>query len=303
MSKVMDVMHDWLTKLKEKPSEFLDKEFMLGWFDEFKTQLKPFDEYWEATFSEEKQPVRCRRTHAIVASLGDVLDEAFCPQNIQFQECKNRLLELVPRVVNGLLEELEDKRKVAWKHLSKFGEEHIEKFSYSLSWEYSTPKMKKLMEGWRANNSITESALGSITEEMHTHGRIGIGDAAAVSDARRNGIMGMKRVTDEEGKVSWKRGFVAEQDPRIADCLMEAARRHVHEMRQENRNKVQAYVDDRRNKRIERLRKVEEKVEEKMVKGFDYYTLFHKSGRCVRDENEVDDWLKQFSSKGKKWML
>ena len=43
------------------------------------------------------------------------------------------MLELVPKVVGGILDEMHDKSKVTWEHLSVFGEEHITNFGYSLS--------------------------------------------------------------------------------------------------------------------------------------------------------------------------
>lgn len=161
MNLCLDEVHRWLTDLKGDPSKFVDKDFMLGWFKRFRQQLPPFEEYWQRTFDDNQPVIRSRRTHAIVANMYDVQEEAFDPTNETFQECQDILMELVPKVVNGILEELEDKKKVAWKHLSKFGEECKSKYGYSLSWEHSTPEMKETMMRKRANNSITG------TEDSH----------------------------------------------------------------------------------------------------------------------------------------
>ena len=118
------------------------------------------------TYYNKKTPVRShhQRTHALVAGLRDCCDKAFSPKNKTLQMCTERMLELVPKVVGGILDEMHDKSKVTWEHLLVFGEEHITNFGYSLSWAFCTAELKEELKGHRSANAITESTLGSTTQ-------------------------------------------------------------------------------------------------------------------------------------------
>ena len=164
MSKFLDKMRSWLMDIQKEPKKFVDREFMLNWFVDFRNELPPLEKYWNDNIVRSKTPVRSQRTHALVAGLRDCCDEAFSPKNKTLQMCTERMLELVPKVVGGILDEMHDKSKVTWEHLSVFGEEHITNFGYSLSWAFCTAELKEELKGHRSANAITESTLGSTTQ-------------------------------------------------------------------------------------------------------------------------------------------
>lgn len=145
-----------------------------------------------------------------------------------------------------------------------------------------------------------ESGIGGQTQELHTHGAIGLAEAAAVSDARRNGTMGMRPVYNANGRVTWKRGFVAEQDQRLAYSLLTAARRSLVEQRVKNRKQVQDYIVRRRERRKRRKKAQEKKVADSLAKAFELHMLYYKSPIIVKDEDRVDEWLANIDTKGKK---
>ena len=320
MSKCFDDMHDWLTEISGDPTKVLDEDFMLGWFDDYKQQLEPFREYCDSVYGdeEEREPIRSKATHALVASLRDICDEAFHPENMALQECQARMLELVPRVVNGILEELEDKSKVTWLHLSKFGEEHKAKDGYSLSWEHryvrvalemtvmfansfvSTDKMKEDFMGRRTSNAITESALGGNTQILHTHGKINITNAAAVSDAQRNEVLGYRRKTNDDGRVVWEAGFLNNQEDWLSEAMMESVREQANAQKIENRELLEAYQKRRAEVRAKRQKELEVKAEKDLIRAYDYCKLYYDSEHCMKDVGKVDEWLESLPTKTKK---
>ena len=301
MSLFFDKMHSWLTQICAKPELFLDEKFMLGWIQPFKDQVDPFKEYCDAAFARNQPTFRSRTTHAIVANLRDVCDEAFHPKNQALKACEEILLKLVPTIAGGIIEDMEDRKRVAWKHLSKFGKEHIEEFNYSLSWKYSTEEMKEHMMGWKPGNSITESGLGGTTQQLHLHGTIGIANSAAVSDAQRNRVLGVRATRNEKKRTVWEPGFIGKQEPWLADCLMEAARQTSTQQNVENRDQLENFYRRRREKRRERKAEVEKKAESNLIRAWDYCQMYYKSDRIVKDENKVDEMLNSITTQKDRW--
>jgi len=300
MSRALDLLHGWLTKIQEDPTLFLDEVFMMSCFDEFREQVAPFDEYMDGLDEENDNDIRCRRTGAIVANLRDVRDEVFDPKNIAVKDCKERMLELVPHVVETMLATMESKKQKIWMHLSKFGEEHIKEFGYSLSWDHSTPELKEQLMGRRSTNSITESALGATTQYLHTHGKIAITSAAAVSDAKRNATMGMRRGTDEFDRRVWKKGWIAQQEEWLADCLMELARTLANKQTVENRDLLKKQAEHRRLKREENDKAAMKKAQAACVKAYEYNKMYFESPLCIKDEDQVESVLGTIEGKGAK---
>ncbi|EJK65808.1 hypothetical protein THAOC_13295 [Thalassiosira oceanica] len=140
-----------------------------------------------------------------------------------------------------------------------------------LNWEHSTPEMKDTMMRRRANNSIPESCIGGLTQELHTHGAMIMsrrGVAGAVSDARRNSIMGMRPVymsTAVECKIG-------------------------------SRSKTR-YIMRRREMRARRKKAQQKTLAESLAKAFELYKLYYESPNIVKDEDEVDNWLANIDTK------
>ena len=79
----------------------------------------------------------------------------------------------------GILDELHDEKKATWKYLS---------VSESPASFLGCPKeVKEGLYGREATYDRSESALGGTTHQLQQYGRIGIANAAAISDAKTNG--------------------------------------------------------------------------------------------------------------------
>ena len=57
----------------------------------------------------------------------------------------------------------------------------------SYSWDVASDELKKSLFGLMAVNDITEIAFGGLMAQLEVFGRIGLANAAAVSDMQRNG--------------------------------------------------------------------------------------------------------------------
>ena len=57
------------------------------------------------------------------------------------------------------------------------------------SWDVASDEFKKSLFGMMAVNNLAESAFGGLTAQIEVFGRIGIANAAAVSNMQRNGYL------------------------------------------------------------------------------------------------------------------
>ena len=70
-------------------------------------------------------------------------------------------------------------KKANWKYLSISGS--------PVSFQGCPKKVKEGLHGREATNDRSESALGGTTHQLQKYGRIGISNAAAISDDKTNG--------------------------------------------------------------------------------------------------------------------
>ena len=76
----------------------------------------------------------------------------------------------------------------------------ISESSGAYSWDVDSVELKKSLFGLMAVKNIAESAFGGLTAHLEVFGRIGLANAAAVSDMQRNGYL--KRPNLENNEVS-----------------------------------------------------------------------------------------------------
>ena len=121
-----------------------------------------------------------------------------------------RLVELAKVAAQGILDELHDEKKGTWKYLSVSGSES--------SFQGCPKEVKEGLHGCDATNVRSESALGGTTHQLQKYGRIGIANAAAVSDAKMNGYFCRFSVNGNKMK-----GIFHQFDPKIHECLFTMA--------------------------------------------------------------------------------
>ena len=92
------------------------------------------------------------------------------------------MLEMISTIgIQALIDELLDKNKSTYNYLSISGSE----FSHG----HCPDDVKRAMLGQWASNDLSESSFAGVTAQVQCYGRIGMSNAAAVSDVARNGLL------------------------------------------------------------------------------------------------------------------
>jgi len=120
------------------------------------------------------------------------------------------LLSLQKVVAQRILDELHDEKKATWKYLSISGSES--------SFQGCPKEVKEGLHGRDATNDRSENALGGTAHQLQKYGRIGIANAAAVSNAKTNGYFCRFSVNGNKMK-----GMFHQFDPKMCECLLTVA--------------------------------------------------------------------------------
>ena len=95
LGEALDCWYDAMVHLKEKPEDYLNKDYMLSIFDSIKPKLRPFQEYLDFMF-EEKMTASVGGKEVLMSKLRD---ELFDPELEANQQSTELLLKFVPVVV------------------------------------------------------------------------------------------------------------------------------------------------------------------------------------------------------------
>jgi hypothetical protein len=105
-------------------------------------------------------------------------------------------------VAQGILDELQDEKKAMWKYLSVLGS--------PISYQGCPTDVKENLKGQAATNDRSESALGGTTHQLQKYSRIGLTNAAAMSNAKTNGYF---RQVSKNGNTTT--GMFHQFDPKM----------------------------------------------------------------------------------------
>ena len=136
--------------------------------------------------------------------------ELFYPQDATNKRTDDRLVKLAQFAAQGIFKELHDEKKATLKYLS------ITKSPNS--WAGCSEEAKTKMLGREATNDRAESALGGTTQQIQAYGRIGLANAAAISDAKQNGYF--SRFTRTTGKA---KGMFRQFPKELWECILMVA--------------------------------------------------------------------------------
>jgi hypothetical protein len=116
---------------------------------------------------------------AKVLQFTELRKELFHPSDPTNAATDEWLVQLAKVAAQGILNKLHNEKTATWKYLSVSGSPH--------SYQGCPPTVWNELLGHEATNDRSESALGGTTHQLQKYGRIGITNAAAVSDAKTNG--------------------------------------------------------------------------------------------------------------------
>ncbi|KAL7520122.1 hypothetical protein ACHAWF_000264 [Thalassiosira exigua] len=176
MGRALDMLHNTCDEILEDPKLIHSRSYMMGLYSDFVEELPEFKEYLEKQFKDETtEAVEKSNTKAV--PLSRLLDELFSSQDEDNNDSTEMLEEVVMVGIAALKKELEDENKATYKYLSISGGE----FSY----DHCPDSVKQDMLGKIATNDLADFFAG-VTAQLQSFGRITMGSAAAISDAKRN---------------------------------------------------------------------------------------------------------------------
>ena len=149
-----------------------------------------------------------------------------------------------------------------WKYLSISGSH----FSY----QGCPPSVRNELLGRDATNDRSESALGGTTHQLQQYGRIGITNAAAMSDAKTNGYF--RRFTCQSGRTETK-GMFHQFERRMRECLLTVAIEDAPQTVSVNREELDNQREAKRKKEEMIKKKSLEKAEEALIEASYYWDM------------------------------
>ena len=178
MGRLLDKLYEAIELLREEPMKIINESFMMGIFVDFELEIPPYKNYIDYLYNTKTQykVVRDRIKYQPFKELRKELFNPTCESNIE----TNCLIENLGIITaNTLIDEFRDIRKATRNHLS------CVRGIYS--WNHISDEEKKAGLGLYANNDVSESAFGGLTEALIKSSMISLAHAGAMSQTRRNG--------------------------------------------------------------------------------------------------------------------
>ena len=133
------------------------------------------------------------------------------------------MLDLATTTANAILTELHDENKGTNTYLSSSWSKYPRK--------HCTEERKLALLGTTATNDITESTLGGCTSQIQQYGRIGLSNASAISDMKRNRFLRRPTGFKQDNKP---RGLFHEFNAVLRNIIVEVAMRDALECKEQN---------------------------------------------------------------------
>ena len=179
LRRMLDKLKDDLKQIIAMPELIHDETFMMGMMDEFRHQLPDFDAYVTEQF--EHRQTCLFNSSTKVRKLKELCRELFHPSDQDNKESTALLEDLAVVAAEAWIGELVDPTKGTWQFMSDSEGEY--------SYEHSSDTLKEAMLGVVAVNDLAESSFAGVTAQVEVYGRIGMANAAAISDMARNGFL------------------------------------------------------------------------------------------------------------------
>jgi hypothetical protein len=150
------------------------------------------------------------------------------------------------------------------------------------------------LHGRDATNDRSESALGGTTHQLQKYRRIGIANAAAVSNAKTN--VYFRRFSVNENKT---KGMFHQFDPKMRECLLTVAIEDAPATISTNRDDLDKQREAKRKKEEMIENKSFDKAKEDLIEASYYWDMFH-SEVCWKGKlstvTKMLGWLKSVSA-------
>ena len=270
----IDTLREKMMDIVDHPTKILDEDFMMSMFSKYLDMLPPFRAYWDHLFEKKQMVVVASESGAKVLQFAELRKELFHPSDPTNAATDERLVQLARVAAQGILNELHDEKKATWKYLSISGSH----FSY----QGCPSDVRNELLGREATNDRSESALGGTTHQLQKYGRIGISNAAAVSDAKTNGYF--RRFTSQNSRKT--KGMFHQFERRIRECLLTVAIEDAPQTVSVNREELDNQREAKRKKEEMIEKKSLGKAEEALVEASYYWDMYF-SDVCWKGKQSI----------------
>ena len=258
----IDTLRERMMDIVDDPTKVLNEDFMMNMFGKFVDALPPFKEYWEHLYKKKRMRVISAESGATVMQFAELRKEHFHPSDATNAATDKHLVELAKVAAQAVLDKLHDEKKATWKYLS------ISRST--VSFQGCPEEVKEGLHGRDATNDRSESALGGTTHQLQKYSRIGISNAAAISDAKTNGYFRRFLVNGNKTK-----GMFYQFDPKMCECLLTVAIEDAPVTISTNRDDLDRQREAKRKKEEMIEKKSLDKAKEDLVEASYYWEMFH----------------------------
>ena len=178
MGKVMEKLKEDLQSIVITPELIHYQDFMMGILTVWEEELTEFKEYRHDVIEKNRRSYFNDTAKEKAFPLKEFLKELFTPVDQDNKDTNPILENLAVVAAERWIEELLDPTKVTHMLMSESGGAY--------SWDVDSDELNKSLFGLMAVNDIAESAFGGLTAQLEVFGRIGLANAAAMSDMQRN---------------------------------------------------------------------------------------------------------------------
>ena len=212
-----------------------------------------------------------------------VKNELFSPTDQDNKDSTSILEELAVIVCTRWRDEMVDPKKGTWQFLSDSGGE--------LSFDHCSEVDKIALRGFVDVNDLAESSFAGLTAQVQVFGRIGMANAAAISDMKRNGFLSR----DGEGN-----GLFHDLPPELQLTALMTALQFAPDTRQLNNAGLERARETKRQKE-ELLKQLGlEKATNEYIDCLIYHKMYD-SDRCWKTAAEVRNRVKNLQYKKDKF--
>jgi hypothetical protein len=179
----------------------------MNMFRKYIDRLPPFKKYWDEMFEKKQMIVLALESGARVLQFKELRKKLFNLCDPTNAATSKQLVQLAKVAAQAILNELHDQKKAAWKCLSISGSTH--------SYQGCPHEVQKEIFGHEVTNDRRESAVVGTTHQLQKYGRIGITNAAAVSDAKTNGFF--RQFASNDSKM---KGMFYQFEQKMHECSL-----------------------------------------------------------------------------------
>mmetsp|Transcript_13403 Transcript_13403/g.29103 ORF Transcript_13403/g.29103 Transcript_13403/m.29103 type:complete len:910 (+) Transcript_13403:516-3245(+) len=291
MGQAADLLEAAMEEVKVDGARLLEEDFAMGIFDKLVNKLPPLSLYLTHMYEVKAMAVIGGGDKAFPFSA--LRAELFSPSSQTNKDSTVIATSLASVAAASILSELRDEKKATASYLSSL--EGVFSWGQTSAIDHAAGMRKK------ASNDDAERAFGNLTSQLQFYGRVGLGSAGGVSQARANGDLsrGHERRSQKKKSSKGKVGTFHLLPEQMRLSLIAVAMKDAAAARKADQAALSRQRAAKQQKeKLAKERAAEAKTEEYIDSL--YYRDMYASEACWMTPAAVDAALAKLSSKAAK---